>query len=38
MCSDRRPKLKELPEFGETKIVIHQWKVKRVRQDDGEEF
>lgn len=36
--SGGKAKLKELPEHGETKIITHQGKVKRVRQDEGEEF
>ncbi|MGY1462014.1 XtrA/YqaO family protein [Bacillus toyonensis] len=31
-------KLTQLPEHGETKIITHQGKVKRVRFDEGEEF
>lgn len=27
-----------LPEHGETKVVTHQGKVKRIKFDDGEEF
>lgn len=38
VCSGGKAKLKELPEHGETKIITHQWKVKRVRQEEGEEF
>jgi NAD kinase len=35
---DGRAKLTELPAFGETNIVTHQGKVKRVKFDEGEEF
>lgn len=33
-----KAKLTELPPHGETKIVTHQGKVKRVKFDTGEEF
>jgi hypothetical protein len=33
-----KAKLTELPDHGETKIVTHQGKVKRVKFDEGEEF
>jgi len=35
---DGRAKLRELPPFGEYKIVTHQGKVKRMRREEGEEF
>jgi NAD kinase len=35
---DGKAKVTELPEHGETKIVTHQGKVKRVKFDEGEEF
>jgi NAD kinase len=35
---DGESRLTDLPEFGETKIVTHQGKVKRVKFDEGEEF
>lgn len=35
---DGKAKLTELPAFGETKIITHQGKVKRVKFDEGEEF
>lgn len=38
ICSEGKAKLKELPEHGETKIITQHCKVKRVRQDEGEEF
>jgi hypothetical protein len=33
-----KAKLTPLPVHGETKIVTHQGKVKRVKFDEGEEF
>lgn len=33
-----KARLTELPTHGETKIVTHQGKVKRVKFDEGEEF
>lgn len=35
---DGKAKLAELPTHGETKIVTHQGKVKRIKWDEGEEF
>jgi maltodextrin utilization protein YvdJ len=35
---DGKAKLAELPQHGETKIITHQGKVKRVKFDEGEEF
>ncbi|AGK52016.1 XtrA/YqaO family protein [Bacillus sp. 1NLA3E] len=35
---DGKAKLTELPSHGETKIVTHQGKVKRVKFDEGEDF
>jgi hypothetical protein len=35
---DVKAKLTELPSHGETKIITHQGKVKRVKFDEGEEF
>jgi len=35
---DGKAKLTRLPEHGETKIVTHQGKVKRVKFDEGEDF
>lgn len=35
---DGKAKIAELPDHGETKIVTHQGKVKRVKWDEGEEF
>lgn len=31
-------KITFLPEHGETKVITHQGKVKRVKFDEGEEF
>ena len=33
-----KAKLTRLPKHGETKIITHQGKVKRVKYDEGEEF
>jgi len=33
-----KAKLRELPPFGEYKIITHQGKVKRMRKEEGEEF
>lgn len=33
-----KAKITNLPNHGETKIVTHQGKVKRVKFDEGEEF
>ena len=33
-----KAKLRELPPFGEYRIVTHQGKVKRMRREEGEEF
>ncbi|WP_226530739.1 XtrA/YqaO family protein [Metabacillus niabensis] len=33
-----KAKITELPSYGETKIITHQGKVKRVKFDEGEEF
>ncbi|MCQ6275765.1 XtrA/YqaO family protein [Bacillus sp. V3B] len=35
---DGKAKLTRLPEHGETKIVTHQGKIKRVKFDEGEDF
>lgn len=35
---DGKAKVTELPSHGETKIITHQGKVKRVKFDEGEEF
>lgn len=33
-----KARLTELPNHGETKIITHQGKVKRVKFDEGEDF
>jgi hypothetical protein len=38
VVSEGRARLTELPIHGETKIVTHQGKVKRVKFDEGEDF
>lgn len=35
---DGKVKIADLPQHGETKIITHQGKVKRVKWDQGEEF
>ncbi|RKD20976.1 hypothetical protein BEP19_14935 [Ammoniphilus oxalaticus] len=35
---DGKAKLRELPPFGEYRILTHQGKVKRMRREEGEEF
>jgi hypothetical protein len=35
---DGKAKVTELPIHGETKIITHQGKVKRVKFDEGEDF
>lgn len=38
VVSDGRARLAELPDHGETRVVTHQGKVKRIKFDEGEEF
>lgn len=38
VVSEGKARITELPPHGETKIVTHQGKVKRVKWDEGEEF
>ncbi|SCN41583.1 XtrA/YqaO family protein [Bacillus wiedmannii] len=38
IVNDGNIKLTRLPEHGETKIITHQGKVKRIRFDEGEDF
>ncbi|MGG1345994.1 XtrA/YqaO family protein [Bacillus subtilis] len=38
VVGDGKAKLIELPSHGETKIITHQERVKRIRIDEGEEF
>jgi hypothetical protein len=33
-----KAKITELPSHGETKIITHQGKIKRVKFDEGEDF
>lgn len=33
-----KAKMTTLPDYGETKVITHQGKVKRVKFDEGEEF
>ncbi|MGG3451879.1 XtrA/YqaO family protein [Domibacillus aminovorans] len=35
---DGKVKIADLPQHGETKIITHQGKVKRVKWDQGEGF
>jgi hypothetical protein len=35
---DGKARMTELPVHGETKIITHQGKVKRVKWDEGEDF
>lgn len=35
---DGKAKLRELPPFGEYRIITHQGKVKRMKREEGEEF
>lgn len=35
---DGKARLTQLPDHGETKIITHQGKVKRVKFDEGEDF
>lgn len=38
VISEGKAKVRELPEYGEYRIVTHQGKVKRMRREEGEEF
>ncbi|MCP3032632.1 XtrA/YqaO family protein [Halobacillus sp. A1] len=33
-----KAKITNIPDHGETKVITHQGKVKRVKFDEGEEF
>ena len=35
---DGQARITDLPEHGETKIITHQGKIKRVKWDEGEDF
>ncbi|WP_017795168.1 XtrA/YqaO family protein [Oceanobacillus kimchii] len=36
--SNGEAKLSYLPDHGETKVITHQGRVKRIKFDEGEEF
>lgn len=38
VVSGGKAKIRELPLFGEFRIVTHQGQVKRMRKEEGEEF
>ncbi|WP_060210331.1 XtrA/YqaO family protein [Sporosarcina koreensis] len=38
VISEGKAKVRELPDYGEYKIVTHQGKVKRMRREEGEDF
>lgn len=38
VISEGKAKVRELPEYGEYRIVTHQGKIKRMRREEGEEF
>lgn len=38
VVSEGKAKVRQLPQYGEYKIVTHQGKVKRMRREEGEEF
>lgn len=38
IVSDGRARLTKLPSHGETKVLTHQGKVKRVKFDEGVDF
>ncbi|WAA10316.1 XtrA/YqaO family protein [Fervidibacillus albus] len=38
VISEGRAKIRELPPYGEYKIITHQGKVTRMRKEEGEEF
>lgn len=38
VVSDGRARVTELPDHGETKVITHQGRVKRIKFDEGEEF
>ncbi len=38
VISNGQAKIRELPDYGEYRIVTHQGKVKRMRKEEGEEF
>lgn len=38
VVSKGKAKVRELPPFGEYRIITHQGQVKRMRKEEGEEF
>jgi hypothetical protein len=38
LISEGRVKEAQLPDHGETKVITHQGKLKRVKFEEGEEF
>ncbi|EMK2594074.1 hypothetical protein V8U20_000997 [Bacillus cereus] len=38
IISNGKAKVRELPTYGEYRIITHQGKVKRMRREEGEEF
>ena len=38
VVSNGKAKVRELPPFGEYRIITHQGKVRRMRKEEGEEF
>lgn len=38
VVSNGKAKVRELPPFGEYRIITHQGQVKRMRKEEGEEF
>ena len=38
IISEGKAKIRELPPFGEYKIITHQGKVKRMKKEEGEEY
>ena len=38
IISNGKVKVRELPTYGEFRIITHQGKVKRMRREEGEEF
>ncbi|WP_370570001.1 XtrA/YqaO family protein [Sporosarcina sp. resist] len=38
VISEGIAKVRELPEYGEYRIVTHQCKIKRMRREEGEKF
>ncbi|MEN1934984.1 XtrA/YqaO family protein [Paenibacillus sp. 102] len=38
IISNGKAKVRELPIYGEYRIITHQGRVKRMRREEGEEF